>query len=89
MGKHRRIEVSASSFTTVPWLLIGTQRLAVMHERLARAAAQIFPIAYRPMPFTFPVMEELVQFHQTRAADEGLRWLRTQLRTAAIDPICG
>ncbi|MEC3911846.1 LysR family transcriptional regulator [Sphingobium sp. CR2-8] len=89
MGKHRRIEVSASSFTTVPWLLIGTQRLAVMHERLARAAAQMFPMTYQPLPFAFPVMEELVQFHQTRATDEGLRWLRSQLRTAATNPDFG
>lgn len=86
MGKHRQIEVSASSFTTVPWLLVGTQRLAVMHERLARAASRIFPITYQPLPFAFPVMEELVQFHQTRATDEGLRWLRAQLRLAANDP---
>lgn len=84
MGKHRRIEVSASSFTTVPWLLVGTQRLAIMHERLALAAARMFPIVYQPLPFPFPVMEELVQFHQTRATDEGLRWLRSQLRAAAI-----
>ena len=84
MGKHRRIEVYASSFTTVPWLLVGTQRLAIMHERLALAAARMFPIVYQPLPFPFPVMEELVQFHQTRAADEGLRWLRSQLRAAAI-----
>lgn len=89
MGKSRRIEVYASSFTTVPWLLIGTQRLAVMHERLARTVSRIFPIAYRPLPFAFPVMEELVQFHQTRAADEGLRWLRSRLRMAAVDPIDG
>lgn len=85
-GKHRRIEISASSFTTVPWLLVGTRRLAVMHERLAQAASRIFPIVYQPLPFAFPVMEELVQFHQTRAADEGLRWLRAQLRQKANDP---
>jgi hypothetical protein len=60
-----------------------------MHERLALAAAQMFPIVYQPLPFPFPVMEELVQFHQTRAADEGLRWLRSQLRAAAIHKIDG
>jgi DNA-binding transcriptional LysR family regulator len=86
MGKHRRIEVSASSFTTVPWLLVGTQRLAVMHARLALAATRIFPMASVPLPFAFPVMQELVQFHQTRAADDGLGWLRTQLREAANNP---
>ncbi|TKV41643.1 LysR family transcriptional regulator [Sphingobium sp. MP9-4] len=86
MGKHRRIEISTSSFTTVPWLLVGTQRLAVMHERLARAAMRLFPLISTPMPFAFPVMQELVQFHQTRAADEGLNWLRDQLRRVATHP---
>ncbi|OAN54832.1 MULTISPECIES: LysR family transcriptional regulator [unclassified Sphingobium] len=86
MGKVRRVEVSASSFATVPWLLTGTHRLAVMHERLAIAACRIFPIRTTPMPFPFPVMKEMVQFHQTRAADEGLKWLREQLRTASTNP---
>lgn len=86
LGKVRRVEVTASSFTTLPWLLIGTQRLAVMHERMAIASERIFPIRTAPMPFLFPRMQEMVQFHQSRAADEGLRWLRTQLREAAINP---
>lgn len=86
MGKSRRIEVSASSFGTLPWLLVGTRRLAVMHERLAVAAARLFPIATAPMPFAFPRMKEMVQFHQTRAGDEGLAWLKNQLRAQAIHP---
>lgn len=83
MGKVRRIEVEAASFTTVPWLLVGTQRISVMHERLARRAAHIFPIRVAPLPFAFPVMEEYVQFHHTRVLDEGLIWLRAKLREAA------
>lgn len=86
LGKHRRIEVAAASFATVPWLLVGTPRLAVMHERLAVAAAALFPIRLAPLPFPFPVMQELVQFHPTRAADEGLKWLRARLRAAANHP---
>ncbi|HUD94682.1 LysR family transcriptional regulator [Sphingobium sp.] len=85
LGKVRRIEVSASSFTTVPWLLIGTPRLAVMHKRLAQAAARMFPIASAPLPFDFPLMREMVQFHHTRAQDEGLKWLRSRLRDMAYD----
>lgn len=84
LGKYRRIEVSASSFTTVPWLLIGTQRLAVMHERLAHSVARMFPISIAPLPFEFPIMQEMVQFHSTRAEDEGLKWLRAQLSGAVI-----
>ena len=86
LGKHRKIEVTTASFATIPWLLMRTQRLSVMHKRLAIAAQQIFPIAQAPLPFKFPKMEELVQFHQTKANDEGLTWLRRALRDCALNP---
>jgi DNA-binding transcriptional LysR family regulator len=83
LGKVRHVEVEAASFAMVPWLLARTQRISVMHERLARCAAQMFPIRTAPLPFAFPVMEEHVQFHHTRALDEGLIWLKTKLREAS------
>lgn len=79
----RRIAVTATSFTTVPWLLIGTMRLALLHERLAQSMQQYFPVRYAPVPFDFPLMEELMQFHRARARDDGLAWLRKQLRQVA------
>jgi LysR family transcriptional regulator, nod-box dependent transcriptional activator len=84
LGKVRRVEVEAASFATVPWLLLNTARIGVMHERLARAAARMFPIRIAPLPFAFPVMEEHVQFHHTRAQDEGLSWMKGKLREASI-----
>lgn len=83
MGVHRRIEVVAASFTMVPWLLVRTPRLAVMHARLAEAMRLHFPIARAPMPFAFPPMRELMQIHRARVEDEGLAWLRGQLKAAA------
>ena len=83
MGRPRKIEVTASSFTMVPWLLLNTMRVALMHERLARAMAVHFPIAFAPMPFPFPIMREMAQYHHARAADSGLIWLRQQLREIA------
>ena len=83
MGKTRRIDVTAASFTIVPWLLRDTLRLALMHERLAHAMVEFFPIAYAPSPFPLPPLREMVQFHQARGSDEGLSWLREQLRIVA------
>lgn len=83
MGKTRRVEVTAASFTTVPWLLLNTQRVSIMHERMARTMAGHFPIAYAPLPFDFPLMHELVQHHPARANDEGLIWMRRRLQAAA------
>ncbi|MGC1458407.1 MAG: LysR family transcriptional regulator [Steroidobacteraceae bacterium] len=83
MGRHRRVEITCGCFTMVPWLICGTQRIAVMHERLARQMAAKFPLALAEMPFTFPVMREMLQYHRAREADEGLRWLRGELQTTA------
>ena len=79
LGKSRRVEVVTSSFTTVPWLLRGTMRLALMHERLAIRMMELFPIRTAPLPFDFPIMREMIQFHRARANDEGLVWLRSEL----------
>lgn len=87
LGKFRRLEVTASSFTVVPWLVIETNRLGLMHERLARRMATMFPLAIAPVPFDFPVMREMLQFNRTRSSDEGLKWLRDQLRQASALPL--
>jgi LysR family nod box-dependent transcriptional activator len=79
MGKTRRVEVVAASFLAVPWLLRNTARLALMHRRLVAAIKDYLPIAYAPLPFEFPVLRQMMQYHQARATDEGLVWLRAQL----------
>ena len=79
---ERRIEVTAFSFTTVPALVGGTARLAVMHERLDRAMARHFPIAWQELPFYFPTMPEMIQYNRTRAKDAGLRWMIEQIKAA-------
>jgi DNA-binding transcriptional LysR family regulator len=86
MGKSRRIQVTTGSFLAVPWILIGTQRVAFMHERLARAVAKTFPIAYAPVPFAFPSMREFAQHHRARDSDTGLQWLRRQLVEVSAIP---
>jgi LysR family nod box-dependent transcriptional activator len=78
----RRVEAVASSFTVLPWLLVGTRRLALMHRRLAVLLAKSMPIAFAPLPFPFPMMREMLQYHRTRSADEGLRWLISEIRRA-------
>jgi DNA-binding transcriptional LysR family regulator len=80
LGRPRRMDMMASSFTAVPWLIIETNRLALMHERLARRMASMFPLAIAPIPFAFPMMREMMQYNRARSNDEGLRWLRDQLR---------
>lgn len=83
LGLHRKVEVTASSFTVLPWLLIGTQRLAVMHARLARDLSKHFPIAWADLPVPIAPLSQLVQYHHTRERDQGVRWLIEQIRLLA------
>lgn len=83
MGIVRRVEIEAPSFSTIPWMLMGTQRMAVMQVRLARRLMAAFPLAMAPLPFAFQPMREMIQYHRTRTSDEGLRWLMARLREAA------
>lgn len=82
-GIDRRIEVRAPSFIQAPFLIPGTMRLCVMHERLAILMAQRLPLVQKAVPFPIPAMREMMQYHATREADPGLQWLRGRIRTMA------
>lgn len=85
-GDRRRIELVASSFTMVPWMLPGTSRLAIMHERLAMVMRPLLPLAFAPLPFAMKPMREMIQFHNARSGDGGLQWMLHRLkRQAAIE----
>lgn len=83
LSSRRRIEITLASFTAVPDLLVGTMRLAVMHERLARVIAERLPIGWQDLPFNFPKMNEMMQFNKARRDDQGLEWLILQLKSAS------
>lgn len=81
---ERRIEVRTPSFTQAPFLIPGTMRLCVMHERLAHFMVERLPIEILELPFPVPPMKEMMQFHATRKADPGLTWLRSRIAEAAM-----
>jgi DNA-binding transcriptional LysR family regulator len=83
MGHTRRIELETHSFLTIPLLLEGTTRLALLQERLAKRLCRSYALAVRPLPFDFPAMREMMQYHRTRQNDAGLAWLRGVLRSCA------
>lgn len=84
-GRERQVEVVASSFMQVPELLVGTARITVMHERLARTLATRLPLVFQPLPFEFPVMREMIQYNRGRMSDASLGWLVARLHEAARD----
>ena len=78
--QHRRVEVVAPSFTTAPLLLVGTNRIATMHRRLAQVWARSLPLTIYETPIEIPTIRQVVQWNSSCSSDVGLRWLIDQFR---------
>jgi DNA-binding transcriptional LysR family regulator len=83
MGIPRRTEVSTFTFCSVPHLVVGTNRIAVVHRRTAQLWARQLPITVLEIPFRFERFEQQMQWHHYRSRDPGLIWVRDIFRQAA------
>jgi LysR family nod box-dependent transcriptional activator len=83
-GITRRIAVTAPTFALIPQLVMGTNRIATIHRRLANYYAQHLPLRVLKPPIEFPPLKEAMQWHAYREADPGLRWLRGVFKTAML-----
>ena len=83
--QQRRIDVVAPSFLSLPGLVIGTNRIATMHRRLAMRVVGTLPLLVREMPFDIPPIREAIQWHITNNNDPALRWVVERLAALASD----
>ncbi len=84
-SRERRMEVVAPTFLSIPGLLIGTQRIATMHRRLATRMAQTLPIILRETPLAIPPIREAVQWDIANNNDPAIRWVAERLIAVAQD----
>lgn len=80
VGLPRKIELIAPTFSAIPKFIVGTNRIAIMHRRLAEVSARVFPIALSPLPFEMPPLRVMMQHHSARDGDGGMQWLKTVIR---------
>jgi LysR family nod box-dependent transcriptional activator len=80
LGITRRIEVLAMNFNSVPQHVVGSQRIATIHRRLAEHYARYLPLRIVEAPYELPSLTEAVQWHRLFEEDLGNRWLRTLFR---------
>jgi len=83
LGHERRVEVVAMNFNSVFASLVGTQRVATIHRRLARYYEQYLPIRLFDVPFELPRLAEAAQWHRHFNVDPGTLWLRRILKDVA------
>ena len=84
-GISRKIEVESFSFSTLPHLITRTDRLATIHGRLAKLVAPQAELVTYPVPANFPPARQMVQWHEYRANDPGIMWLRGLMQQAATE----
>ena len=77
--KARRIDIVAGSFSTMPFLISGTPRIALAHRRLAEAYTRIMPLRIVEAPVQIPPLTEVIQWHHYGATDRALIWVRDQI----------
>lgn len=81
-GISRRVTVKTYGFAMLPALVVGTEYVATVHARLARAFAACWPLALRELPFPAEPMQQSMQWHKYRTQDPGLVWLRELMHRA-------
>jgi LysR family nod box-dependent transcriptional activator len=75
-GVKRRIEVAVHSFAMIPSALLGTDRIATMHARLARHFAKTMPLRIVELPVSIPPFSEAIQWPAVHNTDPASIWLR-------------
>jgi DNA-binding transcriptional LysR family regulator len=74
-GVLRKTEVITSNLTFPPLLIVGTDRIATVHRRLAKKAADYLPIKIIRPPIDIPPLNQMLQWHKNRSSDPGLMWM--------------
>lgn len=78
-GRERRIEVRAGGFITIPHFVVGTDRIAVVHKRLAESYAAHMPLRIWDTPVAIPKLVQGLQWHRHAYENECLSWVRREI----------
>lgn len=85
-----RTDVVVGTFLMLPFAVSGTDRLALVQERLARMLATVANLSILRLPITLPTLVECAWWHPSKTEDPGHRWFRDLLVRAAselADPV--
>ena len=90
LGVRRNVQVTTVGWLSLPFVVAGTDLVAVVPERLARRVAVAAGVAIAEPPFGRVELVEAAWWHPMRAADPALAWLRAVLTKAAASlPVTG
>jgi len=79
-GVQPRFDLVSSNFLLIPMLIVGTQRIAIVQERLARKIAAGFALRVLDLPLSVPPLGIDLVANPRLAGDAGTAWLIQALR---------
>lgn len=85
LGVDRRVLVRALGFLPLPFVVVGTDAVAVVPERLARRFERDGRVVVVEPPFGRVDMLESMWWHPVRSADPGHCWLRSVMQEVMAD----
>lgn len=86
-GVRRNVVVTASTFNALAPLVVGTQRIATVHARLARMYARVLPVRVLEPPFEIPPFTLVMQWNPHSGQDAAHAWLRRRLKAVAAGTV--
>jgi DNA-binding transcriptional LysR family regulator len=89
LGVRRRVQIRVTGWLPLPFVVAGTDLVAIVPERLAHRVAEPAGVLVVEPPFGTVELIEAAWWHPTRSADPALSWLRGVLRdtAAALSPV--
>jgi LysR family transcriptional regulator, nod-box dependent transcriptional activator len=83
--QSRKVKVLVPSFLSMSAFIVGTNRIATMHRRMAARLSANLPLVSRAVPFDIPSIREAIQWHVSNDNDPALRWVIERLCAGAQD----
>lgn len=83
-GRRRSIEITTTNFNTLPQLIVGTTRVATIHNRIAQIYCRLLPLRLLPVPFELPPLVEVMQWHAINNNDPAHMWMRQMIKEEAL-----
>ena len=82
LGLRRRVARTLSSFVVAPFVLVDSDLVLTVAERVAQAHAAQLGLVMRRPPIELPTFGVVAAWHRRHAEDPAHVWLRERLRTA-------
>jgi DNA-binding transcriptional LysR family regulator len=77
VGIEPRVVAVSESFLALPFLVAGTDRFALVQQRLAARLYAAADVRILPCPFPVTPLVEALWWHPVYERDTGHQWLRT------------